>query len=465
MTRTYRDTPIGGGIQPSPEVPVTPRIRELMDVLDSDGGDSVPASTMFVRAARMMEDYEDDLPYTGRFPQVLRTYRSMDAAQLRGYFTWRSHVRRGDAERTPYPSFAYTYACELINGVGWRDPDEGFGMLTDLLVGYSDTDWFPYAFDWICDFAACYGVVLRKGLDSRYSVAVRALEHLDSLGPSEVMPLLKVVSSYDLGRSKAHMLHPRETEGMAVLTLRSLDEGWRRVSGVGLLDTILPSEWRSYYSMFPTAVYEDAGDGGSREYDIDGVARYSRRHGSWAKSTHRLEPGGTRTVGYAMRDLDRRLRIRFGISPVLKPVVRDDSWIAGCVMSAMEQWDRGEKARALASISIDPGNLGRIRRDADDTMERIMTSEERPEPEEAPAPSADAIGPLDEDEARFLRLLLSGGDWRSFLGERRLMESVVVDSINSKLYDAFGDNVLEEGPDGPEPVDDYIKDVEAIVSP
>lgn len=464
MPRIYSDTPIGEPVRDI-DVDVPRRISEMMGVLGPEGGES--AGRAFVRAARMMEDYEDDHVYTGSFPQVLRTYRSMTVPQLRGYFGWRTRLRRGDAEMTPYPSYAYTYACELVNGVGWRDPDEGFDMLADLLDAYSGTDWFAYPFDWICDFAACYGVHLRRGLSSPWSAAVNAMSRLDSLTPEEAMPLIRSISGYDLERSKAFRMQKGRIEEAALLTLRNLDAGWTRVSGVSLKDTLFPSEWRHYYRMFPTAVYDDPGDDGRREYTVEGVAYYERNRGSWSKATYGMNRGMIRTVGLAMRALDARVRIRCGIRPLLKPNIPDDSWIAGCADDALKALDALERERALAAVAIDPESLERIRRDAEDTMEMIMTSEERPDDEGAvPTPPAPADrGLLDPAEAGFLRILLSGGDWRGYLADMRLMESVVVDSINGKLYDVFSDNVIEEGDDGPSPVDDYIKDLEAIVSP
>ncbi len=64
-----------------------------------------------------MADYEDDFPYEGEFKSYFPTYESMTNPQLRGYFTWRTHVRGGTVERTS-TSFAYVYLYELINGIG-----------------------------------------------------------------------------------------------------------------------------------------------------------------------------------------------------------------------------------------------------------------------------------------------------------------------------------------------------------
>lgn len=475
MPRTYADTPIGGA-GPEEKVPVPPRIVGLRMVLS----DSLePRGRLFVKAARSMEDYEDDHVYKGFFPQVLRTYGGMDNAQLRGYFEWRGRFRRGDDPSTDYPSYPYTLVCEIVNGVGWRDPAEGYRMLCSVLRAFDDTGWFPHAFEWICDFAACYDVhpdaADAPSSPWPYVQSVRALSRLDALGPEDAMGAIRPISTYDIFRSKTFRLHPDEVREASLLTLRNLDKGWTRVSGASLKDTMFPSEWIHYYSMFPTAVYEDPGDDCKRDYTIDGIAYYTRDHGTWSKATYGVNRGMFRTVGLAMRALDLRLRKRHGIRPLLKPNVADGSWIAACADDALSQMDALRKERVLAGISIDPGNLGRIRRDAEETMERIMTSEERgedaaetsvPEPQtpEAEGPSAEG-SLLDHDETKFLRLLLSGGDWKGFLKGRGLLESVVVDSINSKLYDTFLDIVIEEGDDGPVPIDDYINDLEAIVSP
>ena len=70
---------------------------------------------LFYRQGLLMADFEDDCPYNGTFKSYFPTYNAMSDRQLRGYFTWRAQVRRGNIEETS-TSFAFLYLYELICG-------------------------------------------------------------------------------------------------------------------------------------------------------------------------------------------------------------------------------------------------------------------------------------------------------------------------------------------------------------
>ena len=53
-----------------------------------------------------MEDFEDDFDYHGTFIRYFPNYQAMNDLQLRGYFSWRTKVRRGEVGRTSL-SFAF----------------------------------------------------------------------------------------------------------------------------------------------------------------------------------------------------------------------------------------------------------------------------------------------------------------------------------------------------------------------
>ena len=71
---------------------------------------------------------------------------------------------------------------------------------------------------------------------------------------------------------------------------------------------------------------------------------------------------------------------------------------------------------------------------------------------------------MTEEEYRLLAMILAGENPGEFLRSRRLLQSVLVDSINEKFYDEIGDSVLEEGDRGPEIVPDYREELEEIMN-
>ena len=79
---------------------------------------------IFFRQGKRMETFEDSFEYRGGFFRYFPTYQAMDDRQLRGYFSWRTQVRKGRIEATSL-SFAFVYLYELLNGIGVRTPEEG----------------------------------------------------------------------------------------------------------------------------------------------------------------------------------------------------------------------------------------------------------------------------------------------------------------------------------------------------
>ena len=71
---------------------------------------------------------------------------------------------------------------------------------------------------------------------------------------------------------------------------------------------------------------------------------------------------------------------------------------------------------------------------------------------------------MTEEEYRLLAMILAGENPGEFLRSRRLLQSVLVDSINEKFYDEIGDSVLEEGDSGPEIIADYREELEEIIN-
>ena len=123
-SRVYADEPIlmrgsqMASYRPEP-------IRQMRELARRPESRSWSDARLFVEQARLMEGYEDDFPYQGTFKSYYPTYEAMDDRQLRGYFTWRARVRRGEVKQTS-TSFAYVYLYELINGVGAEPGERAF---------------------------------------------------------------------------------------------------------------------------------------------------------------------------------------------------------------------------------------------------------------------------------------------------------------------------------------------------
>lgn len=77
--------------------------------------------------------------------------------------------------------------------------------------------------------------------------------------------------------------------------------------------------------------------------------------------------------------------------------------------------------------------------------------------------AAEETALLSDAEYGFLGCLLDGGDWGTFARERSLLPSVLVDSINEKLFDRFGDTVIGYDAEKPEVIEDYREELRGMI--
>ncbi|MDQ7096571.1 TerB N-terminal domain-containing protein [Desulfosporosinus sp. PR] len=86
---------------------------------------------IFFKQAQFMKDFMDNYDQKIPLDTYCATYGTMDDAQLRTYFTWRTKVRQGVIEETSL-SYAFCYIFELLNDVGVSSPAEAIEKLMTL---------------------------------------------------------------------------------------------------------------------------------------------------------------------------------------------------------------------------------------------------------------------------------------------------------------------------------------------
>ena len=93
------------------------KIRGMKRLYKYGDGTFRERSMNFYIQGKYMEDYEDDVPWHGDFRRYFPTYHDLRNDQLRGYFTWRTDIRRGIFKKVP-DSVVYIYIYELLNVIG-----------------------------------------------------------------------------------------------------------------------------------------------------------------------------------------------------------------------------------------------------------------------------------------------------------------------------------------------------------
>lgn len=118
-------------------------------------------------------------------------------------------------------------------------------------------------------------------------------------------------------------------------------------------------------------------------------------------------------------------------------------------------------------IEFNLSQLSTIREDAAGTRDSLLTEEElQAEQEEREQIEETVVNDEQEDyglsseEMATIILLLKGKDLNKYLKEHHLMAAVIIDNINEKLFDEFGDNVIEFINDIPTVIEDYQEDLE-----
>lgn len=93
----------------------------------------------------------------------------------------------------------------------------------------------------------------------------------------------------------------------------------------------------------------------------------------------------------------------------------------------------------------------------------VLDFDQREAAPSSPPPFATGASVLTDDERDCLRIVLEGGSLRDFERERHVMASLLIDSINEKLFDEFGDVVIDAGSEPPAAYDDYMDDLRGLI--
>ena len=136
----YADTPLSAPGKPFPSIgeEVPEKIYQMRGLYQCREGTFAEKCQNFYRQGKFMEDYEDDRPWNGDYTRYFPTYHDLNVRQLRGYFTWRAQVRRG--EFTPIAtSMAYIYVYELLNGIGAASPEDALEKLQAFQTGFVES--------------------------------------------------------------------------------------------------------------------------------------------------------------------------------------------------------------------------------------------------------------------------------------------------------------------------------------
>lgn len=364
---------------------------------------------LFYRQGLLMADFEDDCPYNGTFKSYFPTYNAMSDRQLRGYFTWRTQVRRGTVEETS-TSFAFLYLYELICGIGVDDPLDGFNKIKAFWDAYRafEPGIDRFARVWLQDYAVFHGLDPKLLRDSKTVMFDNALIELrraardlapaptpsdlaparrktseptlplppDEAGEERLMTAINALSTYNLNNSRLDRSHHRDLRHVACAVYVRMARYYDTHRKTGIVASLFGEETAMPYTMFASAVFFAPERHEDCEYRLDPIHIYRCQNGFWECMRIHGSRQKSSKLGEMMRACDQRLRLALDPTHPLKEE-KVPKYLAKIIDDEIVAWLSWDAAHQPVKIDIDLSQLGHIRSAAAQTREALLIDEER----------------------------------------------------------------------------------------
>lgn len=401
------------------------KMREISRWQDDPKGGAgrwLSEAELFYRQGLLMADFEDDCPYNGTFKSYFPTYNAMSDRQLRGYFTWRAQVRRGNIEETS-TSFAFLYLYELICGIGVDDPLDGFDKIKAFWDAYRafEPGIDRFARVWLQDYAVFHGLDPKLLHDSKTVAFDNALIELrravrdlvpasapsaqapkrrkaseptlplppDEAREERLMAAINALSTYNLNNSRLDRSHHRDLRHVACAVYVRMARYYDTHRKTGIVASLFGEETAMPYTMFASAVFFAPERHEDCEYRLDPIHIYRCQNGFWECMRIHGSRQKSSKLGEMMRASDQRLRMALDPAHPLKEE-KVPKYLAKIIDDEIVAWLSWDAAHQPVKIDIDLSQLGHIRSAAAQTREALLIDEER---EDDALEDAEAAGP------------------------------------------------------------------------
>jgi len=469
---------------------------------------------LFYRQAKFMEDFSDHYPGGAEFNMYYPCYQHMGYEQLRVYFSWRTRVRLGDI-KPAQASYIFLYIYELLAGIGADGPADGLDRL--MSVWGACRDFVPvinnYMPGWLKDYHIYYAPPrgFRSFVDDYGLRGLYPELCLYDAGSGCDITGWNAVSNYDVSSSGFFKA------GNGEMMTNCFNYVLRGVAELCAANNtrieILMSAGaggRFHWKPFARALFHNRHDQPDRKVEMPGGEIYYCRDSRWTVNTCEQDTERRAIVGYMIKKTEECLRRAAGYKYRLKT---DPGQAALILNKSRIGFDKFNAAieQAVAGfyrdmtrtvVTVDHGNLSRIRDEALKTQDKLTVDEEKAaggltdgdgygdgggqydadgdgygdgggqydadmdgygdgggqynadmdDSTDDSGGQYDADGwlalkeALSEAELGALAIALNGGsDIRAFAGANGVMPEVLVDGINEKAADYIGDNILDSG--------------------
>lgn len=460
----YKDTPLFTADN-IPDNSIPEKIRKMQQLYSYGAATPEKRAENFFCQGKFMEDYEDDFSWSGEVSkQYFTTYHDLNVKQLRGYFSWRTKIRKGVFERTA-DSFIYIYIYELLNGIGTKSAEEGLKKLQEIYnevvnISYNSLHIQRNIRRWLPDFIIINNLPVKELtkyyqdfllIDRTLLILAHPEKHPDSL----ILDML-----YAVADKKTAFKLPDEGLHLAAEIWRYAVKNFSEVGGImkkcfGGMDTYI-------WQPLSNAVYCPKNQQ-ETIYEVNEIRKFLYHNGLWHLQCYTYNRFDTKLLSGILRLTEARLRRYFKTGRYLKENLAD-AWFLPYINAVLED-DKRQKDEALRpKISINLDSLENIRQNAAQTRDSLLTEDELFEVPEIKTvteekPPQEEVSDI---ETKILVMLLKGENPDGLIKAHRLMPTIIADSLNERFFDEIGDNIIECEGNTLKIVEDYKEDLKNL---
>lgn len=462
-----------------PKQDTPPKLMEMRRMVYLPEAQWKSREWLFYKQGNFMADYEDSFTDFVPFEKYSPTYSDMTLPQQRTYFGWRTMVRKGE-----YPdislSYIFIYCYEMINLIGVQKRIDAYSNMKMILEHYGERQpkLKTYIEKWLFDMVIYYDLDISLLECSENIIFDRALMTLKSPAEhseEELFSAMNTLSSYNAERSTFYKTCPEDFAAVAAGSYLELNAYYAAHRQNSLFYKFFGNISTTTHSMFAMSVFCHHRVTKHTVYEIDKVRRYVFSNGLWYCEEYSGKPHSKKKLGDLLRAVDSMMRAKLGFKKSLQcPDITKQ--MQKVISEQIDKLTERKKREEAAKVEIDLSKLGSIRRAAAITRDKLIVEEAYDdEPTSQPEPTVtaeeehdDAVQnstPLNDGEYAFMQALLYGGDCRQAAQKTGSMPSLMADSINEKLYDAFADTVLTFDGDTPVVIEDYEEELKGMILP
>ncbi len=451
---------------------VPKEIKKMIESYQYSLPGSVRREQNFYLQGKLVASYEDHYEGKQSFLRYYPTYHDLTMGQARTYFTWRTKIRQNIYEKIS-DSYAYIYLYELLNGIGIKNPEEGLDKLITFNKNYAQKfspEMGAYLERWIRDYIVFYNInkandtffVKEQDNDKKYE----QLLYPDQFSNHEVAESVIKLSNYKIRNCPLYKKSIEKFEYLLVLIWHKILD--LRNDGFDFFTSYIAYKNQMTIQLFSAAVFNHELEPQTTSYEIDQIRKYfyDKEKDTWYCESYWGLTGQKSIMGNFLHEVDREIRLRFNLGRNLKPRKIEKHYLKA-IRDGIKEYQIEEQKLKQPKIEFNLSQLSTIREDAAGTRDSLLTEEElqaeqeeKKQIEEVVVDDEQENYGLSSEEKTTIILLLKGKDLNKYLKEHHLMAAVIIDNINEKLFDEFGDNVIEFINDIPTVIEDYQEDLE-----